>query len=143
MEEHNLLGEAAYKLSALVEEYIFEGAGPDSLMTPSLQQVSKRHAAKGLKSEQARRWDKLLQRLDLYCLTERLLVQSDSVLRSQRRQSAHGSRDQLQNTKINDLRQWADAYLDSRALQPVRKYLEFLNTLSTKNRPLCTDTKIA
>lgn len=142
MEEHILLGEAAYKLAALIEEYVFEGSDPESLMTPSLKQVSKRRAAGELKDEQARRWDRLLHHLATYGLTERLLVQSDSILRSQRKESAHGSRDQLQKTRISDLRQWADAYIDGRALQPVRQYLEFLNTFSTKNKPLCPDMRI-
>ena len=142
IEEHILLGEAAYKLSALVEEFIFEGIDPDSLMTPSLKQVSRRRAAGELKDEQAGRWDKLLQHLAPYGLTERLLIQTDSILRSQRTESAHGSRDQLQKTRISDLRQWADAYIDGRALQPVRQYLEFLNTFSTKNQPLCPDVRI-
>ena len=45
---------------------------------------------------------------------------------------------------VRDLRQWADAYIDSRALQrlPVRKYLEFLNTFSPDDKPLCPDRKI-
>ena len=140
-EEHILLGEAAYKFSALVEEYVFQGKDPTALQPPSLKQIHKRRAKGALLPEQADRWDKLVQ-LAPTGLSEESLVQSDAILRSQRFASAHGSWEQLQRTNIQELRQWADAYIDSRALQPVRQYLEFLNQFSSKNKPLCPDKKI-
>ncbi|DBA67167.1 TPA: hypothetical protein ACH3X2_001485 [Trebouxia sp. C0005] len=140
-EEHILLGEAAYKFSALVEEYIFQGKDPSTLLPPSLTQIYKRRTKGKLSPEEADRWDKLVQSAPTGLSVENL-VQSDAVLRSQRFTSAHGSWEQLQRTNIQELRQWADAYIDSRALQPVRQYLEFLNKFSSKNKPLCPDRKI-
>ena len=140
-EEHILLGEAAYKFSALVEDYIFQGKDPTALQPPSLKQIYKRRVKGSLLPDQAARWDNLIQ-LAPFGLSEESLVQSDAILRSQRFAFAHGSREQLQRTNIQDLRQWADAYIDSRALQPVRQYLEFLNKFSSKNKPLCPDRKI-
>lgn len=139
--EQELLVEAAYKFCALVEEHVFQGRDPTALMTPSVKQVSKRHERGALLPDQAERFDQLLQ-LAPDGLTKRLLVQSDAVLRDQKQESAHGSWEQLQKTNIQDLRQWADACIDSRALQPVHLYLEFLNKFSTKNKPLCPDKSI-
>lgn len=140
-EEHILLGEAAYKFSALVEEYVFQGKDPDSLQPPSLKQIHKRREEGTLLTEQAQRWDRLAQ-LAPAGLSVQKLAQSDAILRKQRFAPAHGSWEQLQRTNIQELRQWADAYIDSRALQPVRQYLEFLNKFSSKNRPLCPDMQI-
>ena len=140
-EEHVLHGEAAYKFSALVEEYVFQGKNPDSLQPPSLKQIHKRLEKGKLSPEQAGRWDRLVQ-LAPAGLSEEKLVQSDAILRKQRFASAHGSWEQLQRTNIQELRQWADAYIESRALQPVQQYLEFLNKFSSKNKPLCPDQKI-
>lgn len=140
-QEHILLGEAAYKFSALVEKYVFEGEDPAALQPPSLKQMYKKRKKGKLTEEQAERWDKLIQ-LAPSGLSEDNLVQSDAVLRGQTFESAHVSQERLLSTNIRDLRQWADAYIDSRALQPVREYLEFLNTFSSNNRPLCPDRKI-
>ena len=101
-EEHVLLGEAAYKFSALIEEYIFQGKDPDSLQTPSLKQIQKRHEKGTLLPEQAKRWDRLAQLAPAGLSVEKL-VQSDAVLRKQRFASAHGSLEQLQRTNIQEL----------------------------------------
>ena len=101
-EEHVLLGEAAYKFSALIQEYIFQGKDPDSLQTPSLKQIQKRHKKGTLLPEQAKRWDRLAQ-LAPAGLSMEKLVQSDAVLRKQRFASAHGSLEQLQRTNIQEL----------------------------------------
>lgn len=135
-----LLGEAAYKLCALVEEHVFQGRDPSTLMTPSLKQICKRRGHGVLLLSQAERWEQLLQ-LAPAGLTEDL-VQSDAILRCQKQESAHGSWEQLQNVNIQHLRQWADAYVDNHALQPVHLYLELLNRFSTKNTPLCLDKSI-
>ena len=141
-EEHILLGQAAYKFAALVEEYVFQGKDPDSLQPPSSKQVHKRREKGTLSPEQADRWDRVVQLAPAGLSVEKL-VQSNAIVRKQRFTSAHGSLEQLQRTRIQELIQWADAYIDSRALQPVRQYLEFLNNFSSRNKPLCPDKKIA
>ena len=140
-EEHILLGEAAYKFSASIEAYVFEGRDPESLQPPLLKQIHKRRKRNSLSPEQADRWDALVKRAPAG-LSEESLVQSDAILRSQRFVSAHGSRERLQRTNIQNLQQWANTYIDSRALQSVRQYLEFLNQFSSQNKPLCPDRKI-
>lgn len=79
-EEHILLGEAAYKFSALVEEYVFQGKDPTTLQTPSLKQIHKRRLKGTLLPEQADRWDELVQYAPAG-LSEEHLVQSDAILR--------------------------------------------------------------
>lgn len=140
-QEHILLGEAAYKFSALVEAYVFQGRDLSALQPPSLKQIHKRRAKNSLLPEQADRWDALVKRAPAG-LSEERLVQSDAILRSQRFVSAHGSWEQLQSTNIENLRQWANTYIDSRALQSVQQYLEFLNQFSSQNKPLCANMKI-
>lgn len=140
-EEHVLLGEAAYKFSALVEEYVYQGRDPTALQQLSLKQMAKKREKGKLTTEQEKRWDRVLQQAP-NGLPVDILVQSDAVLRAQRFESAHGTREQLRGTKIQELRQWADAYIDSRALQPVHQYLDFLNNFTSKNMPLYPDKKI-
>ncbi|DBA78108.1 TPA: hypothetical protein ACH3X2_008081 [Trebouxia sp. C0005] len=140
-EEHILLGEAAYKFSALVEDYVFQDRDPCTLQPQSLKQIHKRRVKNSLLPEQADRWDALVKRAPAG-LSEEILIQSDAILRCQRFASAHGSLEQLQRTNMQNLRQWANTYIDSRALNSVRQYLEFLNQFSSHNKPLCPDMKI-
>lgn len=140
-EEHVLLGEATYKFSGLVVEYVFQGRDSTALQPLSLKHMAKKREKGKLTTEQEKRWDRMLQQVP-NGLSLDILVQSDAVLRAQRFESAHGTWQQLQGTKIHDLRQWADAYIDSRALQPVHQYLDFLNKFTSMNRPLCPDKKI-
>ena len=140
-EEHVLLGEAAYKFSGLVEEYVFQGRDPTALQPLSLKQMAKKREKGKLTTEQEKRWDRVLQQAP-NGLSLDILMQSDAVLRAQRFESAHGTWQQLQGTKIHDLRQWADAYIESHALQPVHQYLGFQKKFTSMNRPLCPDKKI-
>jgi hypothetical protein len=128
-----LLGQLAYKLSGLVESFVYGSGGSGSLVPRSLKQMQ--NSEDELTEAQKKRW-LAVQDLVSSVMPFKELVDVDKYLRKLRFESAHGSDAQAQKTTLQMLETWAGVHCITEAVLPVRKYAQLLNKFSDGNRPL-------
>lgn len=137
-----LLGQAAYALAKIIEQYVYGPAGfPHGLGLPvSLNKISKDLV--NFLPEQKSCWEAVQQYISPFMPFEELL-RVDKALRLQRYDVAHGSNDKNAKTTLQNLKSWAGVHFPAQAVMPIQNYLQILNNFSSKNRPLVPDLDLA
>ena len=139
-QERVLLGQAAYALAKIIEQYVYGPAGfPHGLGLPvPLNKIDK--DAANLLPDQKSRWEAVKQ----YCssfMPFAELLRIDKELRLQRSDIAHGSKAENSTITLQELTTWAGVHFPAQAVSPVQKYVQVLNKFSSRNRPLVPDVK--
>lgn len=135
-----LLGQAAYALAKIIEQYVYGPAGfPHGLGLPvSLNNIDKDSA--NLLPDQKSRWEAV----QLYCssfMPFEELLRIDKELRLQRSDIAHGNNAENAKTALLELTTWAGVHFQPQAVMPVQSYVQVLNNFSSRNRPLVPDVE--
>jgi len=135
-----LLGQAAYALAKIIEQYVYGPAGfPHGLGLPvSLNKIDKDSA--NLPPDQKSRWEAVQQYCSSFMPFEELLS-IDKALRLQRFDIAHGSKAENAKITLQELTTWAGVHFPAQAVMPVQNYVQVLNKFSSRNRPLVPDVK--
>ena len=133
-----LLGQAAYTLAKIIEQYVYGPAGiPHSLGLPTtLNKIMKTDK----QEEQRARWEEVKQYCSSIMPFEDLLT-IDKALREQRFSVAHGSKAEKEQTTFRELTTWAGVHLPASAVTAAQNYVRVLNNFSSKNKPLVPDVK--
>ncbi|CAL8462028.1 g1559 [Coccomyxa elongata] len=141
-----LLGEAAFALALLAEQHVFgsQGSGYEHHLT--LNQLHSMYKARLLDTRQARRWEQVMSFVERQINMKELLI-VDSELRKARYGDAHGTDEEKQDTRLEDLIEYA-ARLYSREQHPdlhgpLQTMLTVLAEFSSKNTPCVPDSTFA
>ena len=127
---------AAHRLSQLVEDFVFQGSDTGELISLSMKTMFKRYRKGHLSSAQAQRWEQVITLLPAGVTSDKF-AETDTFLRQHGWVGPDDNREEMQQTKVADLMQWADAHVSARAIWHVRQYITFLNKFSSHARPLC------
>ncbi|KAL3137148.1 hypothetical protein ABBQ32_006716 [Trebouxia sp. C0010 RCD-2024] len=135
-----LLGQAAYALAKIIEQYVYGPAGfPHGLGLPiSLNRMHKHEA--DLPPDQKLRWQEVQQYCSSYMPFEELLS-IDKALRVQRFDMAHGSKVDNAKVTLQQLTTWAGVHFPAQAVMPAQRFVQVLSNFLSKNRPLVPDVK--
>ena len=136
-----LLGQAAYALAKIIEQYVYGPAGfPHGLGLPvSLNKIVKDSA--NLLPDQKSRWEAVQQYCSSFMPFEEELLSIDKALRLQRFDIAHGSKAENAKISLQELKTWEGVHFPAQAVMPVQNYVQVLNKFSSRNRPLVPDVK--
>ena len=137
-----LLGQAAYALAKIIEQYVYGPAGfPHGLSLPvSLNNIDKDSA--NLLPDQESRWEAVQQYCSSFMPFEELLS-IDKALRLHMSDITHGSKADNARITLQELTSWAGVHIPAQAVIPVQNYVLVLNQFSSRNRPLVPDVEPA
>ena len=129
-----LLGQAAYALARIIEQYVYGPAGfPHGLGLPvSLNKIDKDSA--NLLPDQKSRWEAVQQ----YCssfMPFAELLSIDKALRLQRTEIVHGSKAENSKITLQELTTWAGVHFPAQAVMPVQSYVQVLSKFSASSHP--------
>jgi hypothetical protein len=128
-----LLGQVAYTMAGMVEHYVYGPDGSGSLVPLRMEDLASK--AEHLAGTQRARWVAIVKEISKIMPFEEL-VEADRYLRWLRNAPAHGSLQQIKDTRAVDLRDWAQRHCQVRAVGPVQRYVQVLSRFSVGERPL-------
>ena len=139
LQQKIILGQIAYTVSNILEDFIFGEAGSSSFLPLSVSDYANNTI--GLSEEEQARWAAAQDFLtSIMPLKE--IIEADKYLRWLRYEPAHG-KSQIKETTATDLHTWAGLYCKAKAVAPVQRYMQVLNKLSTNGRPLAPNKSLA
>ena len=127
-----LLGQIAYTMSELLEDFIFGQAGSGSMVPLSLKDYA--HNTVPMTEDQQARWSSAQAFFAMHIPLQDL-VASDEYLRWSFKEPGHGQ-SQPKDTSFAELHSWAGVHCSPNAVSLVQQYLRILNQFSTVNKPL-------
>ncbi|DBA67427.1 TPA: hypothetical protein ACH3X2_001714 [Trebouxia sp. C0005] len=139
MQQKILLGQIAYTVSDILEEYVYGDEGSDSLMPIPVSDFAQNNVR--LTDEQQERWG-LAEAFFKESMPIKDMVQADKYLRWLRSEPAHGKLLE-KDTTAAQLHKWAGMHCRAKAVAPVQKYVQLLNRLSSNNHPLVPNRHLA
>lgn len=128
-----LLGQLAYKLSRIIEQYVYGPEGSGELVPLKMKDLVERSSR--WSGHQRTRWDKVVREI------QRIMPLSDAVkvdkyLRWLRFEVAHGTGAEESSASLADLLAWAQQGCDAKAVSQVQKFTRVLNRFSNDDKPL-------
>lgn len=137
-----LLGEAAYTLASLVEQYVFEGNSSGYQHGVTLKQLKLLYETEWLDAAQARSWEQVVDFVGCWVSMENLVVVEKQV-RTARREAAHGYEFEKETATLHEMQRWACMYFSQEEYPqvhtPLLKMLEVLAGFSSIGRPCLPD----
>lgn len=134
-----LLGQIAYTLSDVLEDFVFGEAGSSSFVPLSISDLANNNIELS-EGEQAR-WAAAKAFLTS-AMPLKEIVEADKCLRWLSSKPADG-KSQIRETTAADLHTWVQLHCKAKAVVPVQRYMQVLNQLSTSDRPLAPDKSLA
>lgn len=132
LEQKILLGQIAYTMSDLLENFVFGPAGSGSLVPVSVSDYAGNIVP--LTKDQQARWSSAQAFFAEHMPMQDLLA-ADKYLRWLRSEPAHG-KSLLKDTTFAQLHSWAGVHCKTKAVRPVQHYLRVLNQFSSVSKPL-------
>jgi len=140
LQQEVLLGQIAYTVSDVLEEFIFgEAAGSSSFLPLSIPDLANNNVE--LSEREQARWAAAKAFLTS-AMSLKEIVEADKYLRWLSSKPAEG-KSQIRETTVADLHTWAELHCKAKAVVPVQRYMQVLNQLSTSDRPLAPDKSLA
>jgi len=139
LQQEMLLGQIAYAVSDLMEDFIFGEAGSSSFVPLSISDITNNNIE--LSEEEEARWAAAKAFLTS-TMPLKEIVEADKYLRWLSSKPADG-KSQIRETTAADLHTWAGLYCKAKAVVPVQRYMQVLNQLATSDRPLAPDKSLA
>ncbi|KAL3159901.1 hypothetical protein ABBQ38_010298 [Trebouxia sp. C0009 RCD-2024] len=138
------LGQIAYTLSDVLEDFVFGEAGSGSFLPLSVSDYANNTME--LSEEKQVRWTAARKFLTS-TMPLKEIIEADQYLRwlgnvLVEKEPAHGNSPNME-TSVSNLHMWAGVYCKAEAVAPVQRYLLVLNKLSTSGRPLAPDKSLA
>lgn len=140
LQQEVLLGQIAYAVSDVLEEFIFgEAAGSSSFLPLSIPDLANNNVE--LSEREQARWAAAKAFLTS-AMSLKEIIEADKYLRWLSSKPAEG-KSQIRETTVADLHTWAELHCKAKAVVPVQRYMQVLNQLSTSDRPLAPDKSLA
>lgn len=139
LQQKILLGQIAYTVSDVLEEFVFGEAGSGSFLPLSVSDYANNTVE--LSQEEQVRWTAAREFLTS-TMPLKEIIEADKYLRWLSNEPAHG-KFQIMETTISNLHTWFGVYCKAKAVAPVQRYLQVLNQLSTSGQPLAPDMSLA
>jgi len=139
LQQKILLGQIAYTVSDILEEFVFGEDGSSSFLPLSISDFANNTVQ--LTEEQQSRWA-AAQAFFTTSISLKEIIEADKYLRWLRNEPAHG-RSQIRDTTVAQLHTWAGVHCKAKAVASVQRYLQVLNKLSTNDRPLAPNRSLA
>jgi len=139
LEQEILLGQIAYTVSHVLEDFIFGEAGSSSFLPLSVSDFANNTV--NLSEEEQARWAAAQAFLTSTMPLDEI-IEADKYLRWLRNEPAHG-KSQIKETTATDLHIWAGLHCKAKAAVPVQRYMQVLNKLATSGRPLAPNKSLA
>ena len=136
-----LLGQMAYTVSDILEDFVFGEDRSSSFMPLSVADLANNTV--NLSEEEQARWAAAKAFLTS-AMPLKEIVEADKYLRWPWLSSAPADGNpQIEQTTAMDLHTWAGLHCNANAAVPVQRYMQVLNQLSTSGRPLAPNKSIA
>ncbi len=139
LQQEMLLGQIAYTVSDVLEDFIFGEVGSSSLLPLGISDLANNNVE--LSEEEQARWVAAKAFLTS-TMPLKEIVEADRYLRWLSSKPADG-KSQIRETTAADLHTWAGLYCKAKAVVPVQRYMQVLNQLSTSARPLAPNKSLA
>lgn len=139
LQQKMLLGQIAYTISDVLEDYIFGETKFGSFVPISLSEFAANTV--DLSDEQKSRWTAAKSFLTK-SMSLKEIIEADKYLRWLTNGPALEDH-QIQETSATDLHTWAGLHCRAKAVAVVQKYLQVLNKISNADRPLVPSKSLA
>ena len=142
LQQKTLLGQIAYTISDILEEFVFGEEESSSFLPISISDFANNNMQ--LTEQQQARWA-AAQAFFTSSMPLDEIIEVDRYLRWLSNGPAHGrSVTQTRDTKAAQLHAWAGVHCKAKkAVTSVQRYLQVLNKLSTEDRPLAPNISLA